>query len=321
VHALRDIPKGEEITIYYLNSDSARAVRQERLQDKFGFLCSCKLCSLSEEESQQSDKRLATIYQLDDLMGRDGRSMNFSLRTLRYAEERVRLYEEQRPGDPGLSRTYMDAAQVAIAKGDLARGRIFADRAVDGWRASGGDDSQQVLEHGDLSKHPGKLQLYGLSMEWKTSVDEIPQGLDQGDFEDWLWRRETLANRESRQCSTGIRDQAIFPTFAGLPNKGGFFGVYGDSTNTDQPLKHWCFLGKITDVSSLLHLELELEDLDHKKLPLHFYTEQKGREVDVDQLRVGNTVAVLYAQRYSFLHGNPGIRHEDPAMFKVTPLQ
>jgi hypothetical protein len=178
VHALRDISKGEEITIYYLNSDSARAVRQKRLQDKFGFLCSCKLCSLSEEESQQSDKRLATIDQLDDLIGRDGRSMNFSLHTLRYAEERVRLYEKQGPGDPGLSRTYMDAAQIAIAKGDLARGHIFADRAVDGWRVSGGDDSQEVLEHGDLPKHPEKLQLYGLSMEWKTSVDEILQGLD-----------------------------------------------------------------------------------------------------------------------------------------------
>jgi hypothetical protein len=67
--------------------------------------------------------------------------MNFSLRTLRYAEERVRLYNKQGPGDLGLSRIYMDAAQVAIANGDLARGRIFADRAVDGWQVSGGDDS------------------------------------------------------------------------------------------------------------------------------------------------------------------------------------
>jgi hypothetical protein len=272
VHALRDIPKGEEITIYYLNSDSARAVRQKRLQDKFGFLCSCELCSLSEEESQQSDKRLARIDQLDDLIGRDCMSMNFSLRTLGYAEERVRLYEEQRPGDSGLSRTYMDAAQIAIAKGDLARGRIFADRAVDGWRASGGNDSQEVLEHGDLPKHPGKLQLYGLSMEWKTSVNEIPQGLDRGDFEDWLWRRETKAKRELIQCSTGFRDQAIFPSFAGLPNKGGFFNIYEGSPNTDQPLKYWCFLGKITNVSSLLHLKLELKDLNYKKLLLYFYT-------------------------------------------------
>jgi hypothetical protein len=93
------------------------------------------------------------------------------------------------------------------------------------------------------------------------------------------------------------------------------------TTNTGHPLKHWCFLGEITDVSSLLHLGLELEDLDHKRSPLHFYTEQKGQEVDVAQLRVGNTVAVLYAQRYSFVHGNPGIRHENLAMFRVTVLQ
>jgi hypothetical protein len=132
------------------------------------------LCSLPGEQSQQSDKRLARIDQLDDLIGHDGMAMKFSLRTLRYDNEYARIYNEQEPGDSGLARTYMDAAQVAIAKGDLARGRIFAERAADGWRASGGDDSKEVLEHSDLCKNSAKLQLYGLSMEWKATVDEIP---------------------------------------------------------------------------------------------------------------------------------------------------
>jgi hypothetical protein len=321
VHALRDIPQGEEITIFYLDRDSSRELRQKRLQDKFRFLCSCPLCSLPDEQSKQSDKRLARIDQLDDLIGRDGMALKFSLRTLRYADECVRLYNEQGPSDAGLARTYMDAAQVAIAKGDLARGRIFAERAVDGWRASGGDDCKEVLEHGDLCKNPAKLPLYGLSMEWKTTIDDVPQGLDPAEFEDWLWRRETQTNRDLVQCSTGFRDREVFPSFAGLPTQGGFYGRIEHSGNTDQPMKHWCFLGEITGLTTLVHLELELVDLDDKKLPLHFYTEQQGREVDVNQLRVGNTVAVLYAQRYRFVYGKPGIRHEDPATLKVRALR
>jgi hypothetical protein len=171
------------------------------------FLCSCPFCSLPDEQSKQSDKRLARIDQLGDLIGRDGMALKFSLRTLRYADECVRLYNEQGPGDSRLARTYMDAAQVTIAKGDLARGRIFAERAVEGWRASGGDDCKEVLEHGDLCKNPATFSLYGRSMAWQTTIEEVPQGLDPNEFEDWLWRRETQANRDLVQCSTGFRDR------------------------------------------------------------------------------------------------------------------
>jgi hypothetical protein len=247
--------------------------------------------------------------------------MNFSLRTLRYADECARPYNEQGPGDSGLARTYIDAAQVAIAKGDLARGRVFAERAVDGWRASGGYDSKEVLEHSDLCKNPAKLQLYGLSMEWKTTVNEVPQGLDPSEFADWLWRRETQTNRELVQCLTGFQDREVLPSFAGLSNQGGFYGRIEDSGNTDQLIKHWYFLGELTGFTILIHRELELVDLNDKKLPLHFYTEQRGCEADDAQLRVGNMVAVPFAQRYRFVYGNPGIRHEDPVMLKDADLR
>ncbi|KAF1828517.1 hypothetical protein BDW02DRAFT_615361 [Decorospora gaudefroyi] len=142
VHALRDISKGDEITIYYLGRDSSREIRQRKLQDKFGFLCSCRLCSLPTEQSQENDRRLERVDQLDDLIGYDGMRLKFSLQTLRYVDERIRLYNEQGPGDSGLPRAYLDAAQITIAHGDLARGRIFAERAVEGWRTAHGSDSK-----------------------------------------------------------------------------------------------------------------------------------------------------------------------------------
>ncbi|KAF2108247.1 hypothetical protein BDV96DRAFT_504933 [Lophiotrema nucula] len=321
VHALRDIPKGEEITIYYLGLDSSRAIRQKKLQDKFGFLCSCRLCSLPTEQSQDNDKRLERINRLDDLIGLDGMQMIFSLRTLRYVDERVHLYNEQGPGNSGLPRAYLDAAQIAIANGDLARGHVFAERAVEGWRTALGSDSKETIEYGSLAQNPAKLQLYGHSMKWKTSSDEVPQGLDPNDFEDWLWRREEPRKLDQLGQLTDLRNYKIFPGFAALPNSNSVdLEFYGKVDGTYKPLHYWCFLGEIVDSITLHHLELELMDVDDKKIPLHFNTDGRGSELEPAKIQRGHTVAVLYAQRHVFMYGDPGIRHENPQMLKIFPV-
>ncbi|KAF2727774.1 SET domain-containing protein [Polyplosphaeria fusca] len=320
VHALRDIPKGEEITIYYLGLDSSRSIRQRKLLEKFGFLCSCRLCSLPTEQSQESDKRLERINQLDDLIGHDGMRLNFSLRTLRYVDERVRLYNEHGPGDSGLSRAYLDAAQTAIANGDLARGRIFAERAVEGWQTAFGSDSEEVIEYGSLARNPAGLQLYGLSMKWKTSSNEVPQGLDPNDFEDWLWRREKPKKLEQLEKLADLRNRETFPGFDALPNSDSDLDFYEKVDGTYRPLRYWCFLGEITDSIRLHHLQLELMDTDGKKIPVHFYTDGRGSELAPAQIQKEYTVAVPYGKRNVFRYGNPGIRHEDPQMLKIFPV-
>ncbi|KAH7069550.1 hypothetical protein BKA63DRAFT_493796 [Paraphoma chrysanthemicola] len=320
VHALRDISKGEEITIYYLGFDSSRAIRQKKLREKFQFLCACRLCSLPPEQSEESDRRLKRIDELDDLIGHDGMRMTFLLRTLRYADERVRLCNEQRPGDPGLPRAYLDAAQIAIANGDLARGRIFAGRAVEGWRANLGSDSKEAIEHDLLARNPSKLPLYKLSTKWQTSSDEVPQGLDTSDFEDWLWKREKPRQVKSLAQLADLRNRETFPSFAALPASDGDLDFYEEVDGSYQPLRRWCFLGEIADTTTAHHLELELMDVDKKKIPLHFYTDDLGREMTPAQIQVGYTVAVPYAKQRIFIHGDPGIRHVDPKMLKIFPV-
>lgn len=318
VHALRKIPKGEEITIYYLGLDSSRETRREKLQDKFGFLCACPMCSLATTESQENDQRLERIDRLDDLIGRECMSMNFSLQTLRYVDERVQLYNKQGPGNAGLPRAYLDAAQIAIANGDLARGRIFAEKAVEGWRTAQGSDSDEVIEYTELARNPSKLPLYGISMKWKTSLEEVPSQPDSIDFEDWLWRREQPKKLDRPGQLTDLRNREIFPGFAALPRgRRTDPGVYRASGEAYQPSHHWCFLGEITNSVTIHHLELELRDVDDRSIPLHFNTVSRGSELIAAQTQSGYTVAVLYAKRRAFTYGDPGIDHIDSRLLKV----
>jgi hypothetical protein len=318
VHALRKIPKGEEITINYLGLDSSREVRRGKLQNKFGFLCACRLCFLPTTESQENDQHWKRIDQLDDLVGQKCMVMDFSLQTLRYVDERVQLYNEQGPGNSGLPRAYLDAAQIAIANGDLARGRVFAEKAVEGWRIAYGSDSDEVIEYTALAKDPSKLPLYGISMKWKTSVNEAPMLCDSNDFEGWLWRRPQAKKSDQLGQLTDLRNRNIFPEFAALPRSSKMgIGIHQRSEEIYQPSGHWCFLGEITSSTTIHHLEFKLTDVDDKSMPLHFNTASRGTEIPSARIQNGYTVAVLYARCRAFTWGDPGIDHVDSRMLKV----
>ncbi|KDN66409.1 hypothetical protein CSUB01_12305 [Colletotrichum sublineola] len=308
VHALKDINKGEEITITYLGPLKNRETRQKALQKKFDFTCLCHLCSLPPEQSQESDRRLEKIHRLDrviDQLGAEG-ILRTPVRTLRYFDQQIRLYNEQGREDVGFAQAFANAARLVIANGDLARGHVFSARASSVWRTTLGGDSTQAIEHEALARDPSKYMLFGISTKWKTKVNEAPQGLEPGDFEDWLWKREKsthpgqLANLQSR---------TIFPRFIDLPER--------SSIGTYRPRCHWCFFGEIVHFASLLRLEMEIKDLDGTTIPLYFYTDSRGSELAPGQVQKGYTVAILDAGRHAFAFCEPGIRHEDPQMIKV----
>lgn len=312
IYALKNIEKGEEITIYYLGITNNRNTRQEALQRKFAFTCRCRLCSLPPDQSRESDRRLDEILQLDRLISDSGLMgiLTAPLQTLRLVDRQVSLYNEQGPNDAGLPRAFLDAAQIAIANGDQARGRIFAEKAMLGWTILGGDDGANVLENKALSKDPSKHMLYGRSMKWKTAVDDVPLGMDSTEFENWLWRRE----KPKRPGQPGdFRNQSSFPAFSGLPDDTYIsteFYTSSDGT-THRPRRHWLFLGEIVDFFTLARLQMDIKDVEGNTVPLFFYTDGRGRELAPSKVQKGYTVTILYAQHHRFMFSEPGIRLEN----------
>ncbi|EWZ79572.1 hypothetical protein FOWG_16354 [Fusarium oxysporum f. sp. lycopersici MN25] len=321
VHALRDIDKGEEITITYVGILNNRRTRQEALRKKFKFTCSCNLCSLPPHLSAESDRRLDEILRLDARIGRDGLVgiLSDPKRVLGYVDQQVRLYNEQTLDDVGLPRAFFDAAQITVAHGDLARARVFTERAAAGWLVLEGDDSPRVLNAKKLAQDPSSHDTYGNSTAWRTAVDDVPQGLDSNEFENWIWKRE----KENELEQLGIlRNQVIFPSFLQLPDETDVdddFFKSRDGVNY-RPWRHWCFLAEIVDFATIVRLHMEVRDVAGMIIPLFFYTDRRGSEIDLSQLCKGYTIAVLYAQQHAFAFSEPGIRHEDPTFFKIFPL-
>ena len=64
-----DIKKGEEITISYDNGGPSQS-RREHLKEKFGFDCTCDLCSLPVKALKLSDDRQRQILLLNEAIGK-----------------------------------------------------------------------------------------------------------------------------------------------------------------------------------------------------------------------------------------------------------
>ncbi|KAB5531354.1 hypothetical protein GE09DRAFT_973903 [Coniochaeta sp. 2T2.1] len=308
IHALRDIEKDEEITVYYLGKVTKRETRQAVLKERFRFLCTCRLCSLPPDESQESDNRLEDILRLDRTIEQGGLKgiVSRPLQTLRYVEQIVQLYKEDNPHDAGLPRAYIDAAQIFIANGDLTRGKVMMERAVAGWVVSGGDDCTQVKENKPFINEPSKHPLFGYNDTWRTAIVDIPTGLSEDDFEDWLWRRDKPKTITPSGTVSPLRDRTSFPRFQELPDDKGIDPRYFGQPNEEgvyEQTRHWCFLGEIVNHFTERRLQLELKDVAGRTGHLISVTVQLEGDIGAALFKTGHTVAVLYAKRHHWKMG------------------
>lgn len=321
VTACRDICKDEEITIYYLGTRNSRKVRHEQLDRDFNFECLCRLCSLPPPQRKESDRQLRQISHLFSFVygrGYDIKTVN-PLRDLHQAELIIRLYKEHGNSADPMGNTYLHAAHIVLHCGDLARGREFAKRAVSDWTTLFGSDCVQIKMWGYLQDDPLRFVNYGvLSNAWKTAINEIPNGLDTEEFELWLWRKERADYQER---IADFRDSDIFPTIYGLPLPENTRYHEDNGNGLYRAMKHWCFLGEITDLEKFGESEMAVRDTGGTVIKLTFETEEEGKEIEASLLRKKNTVALLNANRNK-LPSEGGdnqlsICHDDELMLKV----
>ena len=64
LRVVRAVAHGEQLSIAYTSEPGTRAERRARLQQRFGFLCECSLCSLEGPELEQSDARQRRMSEL-----------------------------------------------------------------------------------------------------------------------------------------------------------------------------------------------------------------------------------------------------------------
>ncbi|KAM0270877.1 hypothetical protein ACHAQH_009278 [Verticillium albo-atrum] len=206
IHSIRDIDEGEEITIMYLRDRTNRAARQLALQRDFRLTCSCELCSLPQSRLGLSDARLDEIQRLDGSIG-DGMRILAS-------------------GTARFSRAYYDAFQIAVFNGDLARARVFAERAAATRVVVEGDHSPTVRRMRDLARDPTQHASYCNTSRWATLIHDVPSDLSASGFAIWLWREQQKTDHACVHNSpqeageyADLRDDAMFPSFSALPEE------------------------------------------------------------------------------------------------------
>lgn len=231
IHAIRNIEPGEEITIAYVDSLLGRIGRQQALKKDYDFSCTCKLCSLSPEEVRKSDARLLQIRITEGLTrGRD--ILSIPEEVLGCILQLVYLLSEKET-TKSLAGTYFDAAQVHLVHGDLARASSFFKRALDEHIVYRGDNYPEIAEHKALMDDPRKSKFPISSAKWKTTMDEVPQGLTETDFDRWLWKRAQPPSGGTLPAMPQLPDTSLTRwDFMGLLQCIGEFSIVKDGKRT-----------------------------------------------------------------------------------------
>ncbi|KAF5350822.1 hypothetical protein D9757_013544 [Collybiopsis confluens] len=184
VFALKNIGKGQELLTTYTDTKKSRDDRRAYLRHQYSFHCTCNVCSLADDESQQSDKRLMTM---SELHGRfvtwgsgaiDGEeAIGFVKRIWEVGDEEG--YWSER------GRLAADAAWVAAAHQDAASLQAWAKVAEEWFGYEVGVDSVQVEEMRAVQARPESHTAWGnrLAMRVPTPYDlllECWSGRDRG---------------------------------------------------------------------------------------------------------------------------------------------
>ncbi|KAI0407644.1 SET domain-containing protein [Xylaria palmicola] len=153
--AARDIHRGEELTVSYVDVFLPSKERKQRIRS-WGFECACALCQGPRNETIASDKRLRRIKQLKDDLN-NFKELKVSAET---GAEYAALHEEEGL-HAHLGSVYTRAALNAALFGDEKRSREYASRAAEELDLEKGPDSADARAMRGLAEDPRAHWTWG----------------------------------------------------------------------------------------------------------------------------------------------------------------
>jgi len=101
------------------------------------------------------------------------------------------IYKAEGVVDDRLPNLYYDCFQINNMHGDQARAGVFAKKYCDEKAVAEGSDSANVLDMLPFINNPSKAASFGSTQDWKSSVSDVPKGMDAESLEKWLWREDS----------------------------------------------------------------------------------------------------------------------------------
>ncbi|KAK1585573.1 uncharacterized protein LY79DRAFT_518609 [Colletotrichum navitas] len=149
-HAVRDIRPGEELTISYVDSLTARVVRQDRARRNWGFGCGCAHCSLPEPFVRASDQRLVRMWEIEQQLSHwNGEAVDEDM-----IERLVGLYRQERLDQSHGADAFRLAALNYNSLGMEAQALEYARLAEEQLLLERGPGARQVDDMRDLMQDP-----------------------------------------------------------------------------------------------------------------------------------------------------------------------
>ncbi|KAH9169886.1 hypothetical protein EDB89DRAFT_1854028 [Lactarius sanguifluus] len=134
--------------------------------------------------------------------------------------------------------------------------------------------------------------------------------------------------------STNLRDEKAFPSFRECPYEDDIpYAYYRErEEGVYAPIRHWCYLGEITESVVFTRLCLTVKDKRGDNVTTSFYLDSHqhrgafttftpGMSNFPPLTNKGNTIAILYAQQHGFADGSVGFRIEDADCVQFFPCK
>ncbi|CAK7205855.1 hypothetical protein SEUCBS139899_008634 [Sporothrix eucalyptigena] len=143
VIAFRDIELGEEITISYTDFGLTHEERQEKLLRRWGFSCTCDLCSGGAEATAASDARRRRVTGLRNEVVGHLQKGKFAVAISAYENELLDLVRTEHLAEH-MGEHYEVLARLHLAAGNQTTAGVYAQRALDELETFGTTDTQSA---------------------------------------------------------------------------------------------------------------------------------------------------------------------------------